>query len=311
MNAAPAFPFYPRDFKASTDHWTLEEQGAYLALLMLQWEVGYIPSEPKRLAALFGVSKQRARSLWEFVSPKFPADPRDGLRRNVRLELIRQQQQLRRGELSERGKKGAGVRYGYSHSNGHGDSDSYGHGGRHAFLFQSEGSESSPPSVGIGKDLDITSTSAREFASFWQTYPRKVGKREALKAWQQTAKERPPIAVVLAALARLACSEQWTIDDGRFVPHPSTWLRRGGWDDEVLPRRMRRDVEALGPDFSRSQRSSGSLVRDIRDLLARSLSGESLSNDEAENLAGGLAAFDKPATTEGLAWFNSRLEDER
>ena len=71
------------------------------------------------------------------------------------------------------------------------------------------------------------------FEEFWRVYPRKVGKREAVKAWKQTARERPGMEELVEKVMRLAGSEQWRKDGGRFVPYPATWLRRGGWDDEV------------------------------------------------------------------------------
>lgn len=65
---------------------------------------------------------------------------------------------------------------------------------------------------------------------FWDAYPRKVGKPNALKAWKRL---KPDISTVLAALKRQRHSEQWTKDDGQFIPHPTTWLNREGWDDAV------------------------------------------------------------------------------
>lgn len=43
----------------------------------------------------------------------------------------------------------------------------------------------------------------------------------------------PELGVVLSALSVQACSEQWTKDGGKYVPHPTTWLNRDGWEDEV------------------------------------------------------------------------------
>ncbi len=28
-------------------------------------------------------------------------------------------------------------------------------------------------------------------------------------------------------------SEQWTKDNGRFIPNPATWLNQGRWEDEL------------------------------------------------------------------------------
>ena len=85
-----------------------------------------------------------------------------------------------------------------------------------------------------------------EFIEFWSAYPKHVGKREALRAWKQTKNERPPTADVVAKLNRLAVSDQWTRDGGQYVPNPATWLRRGGWDDEV-PKRGARGGKPIDP----------------------------------------------------------------
>ena len=72
-----------------------------------------------------------------------------------------------------------------------------------------------------------------QFASFWSTYPKKVGRKAALKAWRQ-AKDRPPIETVLAAIERAKGSEQWRKDGGQYIPNPATWINQGRWDDGVV-----------------------------------------------------------------------------
>lgn len=69
-----------------------------------------------------------------------------------------------------------------------------------------------------------------EFEVFWEYYPRKVGKKDAHKAWEK-AKDRPPLPDILSALAAQKSSEQWTKDNGQFIPHPATWLNQGRWAD--------------------------------------------------------------------------------
>lgn len=68
------------------------------------------------------------------------------------------------------------------------------------------------------------------FESFWNVYPRKIGKRTAFKSWL-AANKRGNGAVIYNGAKRLA--EQ--VDAGkdlRYVPHPATWLNRDGWLDE-------------------------------------------------------------------------------
>ncbi len=67
------------------------------------------------------------------------------------------------------------------------------------------------------------------FEDFWNAYPRKVGKLAALKAF---AKQKPPTAQTLRAIKTQSASEAWRKDGGQFIPHPSTWLNEGRWQDE-------------------------------------------------------------------------------
>lgn len=69
-----------------------------------------------------------------------------------------------------------------------------------------------------------------EFESFWTDYPKKVGKGKAWSAWQK-AKGKPVIGRMLAILDRQKDSPDWLKEDGRFTPHPSTWLNERRWED--------------------------------------------------------------------------------
>lgn len=70
-----------------------------------------------------------------------------------------------------------------------------------------------------------------DFGAFWQAYPKKLAKGDARKAWEQTKKIRPAIAVLLKALAYSRGSDQWRRDGGQYVPYPATWLRQERWED--------------------------------------------------------------------------------
>ena len=73
------------------------------------------------------------------------------------------------------------------------------------------------------------------FESFWQEYPRKVGKREAYRAFR---KVREPLAVLLDAVREQKQSEMWTKENGRFIPNPATWLNQGRWEDRLAQREV-------------------------------------------------------------------------
>lgn len=76
-----------------------------------------------------------------------------------------------------------------------------------------------------------TVTATDDFSKFWDAYPKKTGKTEAQKSW---LKNKPPIDLILKALAWQSCSEQWRKDGGQFVPNPATYLNQGRWQDEPI-----------------------------------------------------------------------------
>lgn len=71
------------------------------------------------------------------------------------------------------------------------------------------------------------------FEVFWKAYPKKVGKKEACKAWEK-AKDKPALVDMIQAIDNAKKSEQWTKDNGQFIPNPSTWLNQGRWADEPM-----------------------------------------------------------------------------
>ena len=69
-----------------------------------------------------------------------------------------------------------------------------------------------------------------KFDLFWQAYPKKVGKEAARKAFSRV---KAPLESLLTAIERQKCGNQWTTENGRFIPNPATWLNQGRWEDEV------------------------------------------------------------------------------
>lgn len=80
------------------------------------------------------------------------------------------------------------------------------------------------------KVVQITEANGKlqDFALFWSVYPVKKAKLDALRAWEQTKKIRPPIEELLAAVHKLTLS----VSDVQFCPYPATWLRGGRWEDQ-------------------------------------------------------------------------------
>jgi uncharacterized protein YdaU (DUF1376 family) len=70
------------------------------------------------------------------------------------------------------------------------------------------------------------------FGVFWDKYPRKVGKPKALVAYASAVGRGATYEQILAGLALHVLCELW--QDLTKVPHPTTWLNRDGWNDQVV-----------------------------------------------------------------------------
>lgn len=72
------------------------------------------------------------------------------------------------------------------------------------------------------------------FEDFWSSYPRKVSKGDAEKAFAKLNPDERLLGTILAAVQRAKTREGWVKDGGRFIPYPASWLNSRGWEDEDL-----------------------------------------------------------------------------
>lgn len=75
--------------------------------------------------------------------------------------------------------------------------------------------------------------SAGEFDEFWSQYPRKVSKKDAVKAYAKARREATA-EQILQALGPVQAMHR---DPSRrqFIPYPASWLNDGRWLDEEQP----------------------------------------------------------------------------
>lgn len=71
------------------------------------------------------------------------------------------------------------------------------------------------------------------FARFWQAYPRRVGKQDALAAWLKLAPDEPLVEKILGAVELHKAQTDWLRDGGQYIPYPASWLNGKRWDDEI------------------------------------------------------------------------------
>jgi len=79
-----------------------------------------------------------------------------------------------------------------------------------------------------------------KFDTFYSAYPKKRNKPDALKAWKKLAPENGLFETIMAAVAKQKRSDDWTRENGRFIPNPASWLNGRRWEDEVEISPLRR-----------------------------------------------------------------------
>jgi len=70
------------------------------------------------------------------------------------------------------------------------------------------------------------------FERFWAVYPRKVGKKDAVKAWNKLKPDEALTNQIIEGVERWKLSTQWTKDGGQYIPYPATFLNGERWKDE-------------------------------------------------------------------------------
>ncbi|MBR0651995.1 helix-turn-helix domain-containing protein [Roseomonas terrae] len=76
------------------------------------------------------------------------------------------------------------------------------------------------------------------FSDWWESYPKKVGKDDAARAYDRAKKRGATDGELAAGLAR----QRWP-SERRYIPNPTTWLNGGRWKDDpdaaAPPERLR------------------------------------------------------------------------
>lgn len=85
--------------------------------------------------------------------------------------------------------------------------------------------------VKLSKDKYIY---GQDFEVFWSVYPKKKAKSDALKAWSKLKPAPELLASILKAIDVQKKSPDWLKENGKFIPHPATWLNGRRWEDEII-----------------------------------------------------------------------------
>lgn len=80
------------------------------------------------------------------------------------------------------------------------------------------------------KEQDIDLRSTYLFEEAWESYPRKIGKGAARKAWTKACKKKHDLDLQKSILDYSKSVEG---EDKKFIPHLATWLNQERWDDVI------------------------------------------------------------------------------
>lgn len=152
MAKDPAFLFYPNDYIGGTMGMTFEEKGAYIELLMLQFNRGHMDGH------MIG---QCVGQLWNRIQSKFIQDEQ-GLWYNERLDI----EKAKRKAFSESRRNN--IKGNNQHMKGH----------------MTKHMENENEDVIEDKNINI------EFEWFWNEYDKKIGDKQKLKKkWNKLSDE--------------------------------------------------------------------------------------------------------------------------
>lgn len=216
MAALPYIQLYIADYQADTAHLTLEQKGAYMELIMNYWQTEKpLNNLDDRLASVLKISKRRFQTMKKLLSEFFIIEGDIWTHQRIEYDLEKVLNKSRKASFaaSEGARKRANDRLRTLSVRradaGHIDKD-----------IDKDKDRKHKEKISVIKD-DLAKENL-EFEVFWKTYPRKVAKAPALKAYLKARQKYSFDEIQLGVVGYLrVCG-----DDPKFVAHPATWLNQ-------------------------------------------------------------------------------------
>lgn len=189
------FSMYPADYLLDTVDLSQTEHGAYcLMLFRYYWEGRLLVSEKYRGCR----SEEDRRAADSVVQKFFHVDGEKLIHNRAERELEKARNYV--SHQSRAGKRSAEVR------------------------AEKKASRAAKPASKLNG----------AFGKFWESYPRKKSKGKAERAWIKIRPDDNLCGAIIEGLERAKGSQDWQKENGRFIPHPATWLNARGWEDELM-----------------------------------------------------------------------------
>lgn len=203
MGKDPAFLFYPGDWLGGTMGMTFEEKGAYMELLMMQFNRGHMTSH------MIG---QTIGQLWVNIEDKFEVDSK-GLYYNARLDIEKE----KRKKFTESRKNNILGKNQYSKP-----LKNDGHMTPHM------------EDRNINEDKDVNKSESEveiypTFEDFWNCYNKKVGSKEKIKKKFDKLNQETREAIMNHIFYYVKATP-----DKKYRLNPETFFNQKAWENEII-----------------------------------------------------------------------------
>ncbi len=211
------FPLHIGDFLSGTMHMDAAETGAYVMLLIAHYQAGPqgLPNDDKKLSRIARCSPKQWEKIRPVLEEKFTISDDFWIQKRV-VDVLQKVE-----DKSSVGKANALKRWNGDYAT--------------ALRRQCDGNANHKPITNIKEKNTKKEKFEDEFENeFWPVTVKKVGKDAALRAYAKARgrASKDEILIPWRAMNPLWQAKRGT-SDWKFVPHPSTWLNEGRWQDEV------------------------------------------------------------------------------
>jgi len=80
----------------------------------------------------------------------------------------------------------------------------------------------------------INTNTINMFEQFWNTYPKRKAKKDALKAFVKITPSERLLNEMIISIEMSKKTEDWKKKKGKYIPLPATWINGERWNDEVI-----------------------------------------------------------------------------
>ncbi len=143
-------------------------------------------------------------------------------------------------------------------------------------------------------NLRVSWQSDADFVAFLRAYPRRVAVAVAFQAWQRTRAVRPPLDVLMRAIASAVEWRRQLEGARQFVPawpYPATWLNQQRWEDQFDSLAGTPTLDALPTVESADQQAQRRLAQIAMDCWIQ-IRAAVLKNEQRPLMGWGHAAAD-------------------